>query len=151
MIGQFLRSIWDFFIRLINRVLNYLADLFGSLFQQLLDVLKWLFRPVFFVIALILYVVYKIAELAVTLIQVFLALGRLFFAFVSGIFRTLAGFTYTPTARSDGAWTSVFREVVAGLETYQLDTLAYVLMFCVWFATGFAAIRIISSIRSGGD
>lgn len=152
MIARYLRAFWTFLERIFQRLFNFLGDLFGNLFQLLFTFLKNLLRPVFVVIALILYLIYKIAELAIALLKLFLGLAKLMVMFVKGIFVTLSGFTFTPSVRSDGSWTPIFKNVVSnGLNYFQIDTLAYVLMFCIWFATGFAAIRIIGSMRNGGD
>ncbi|SFT00463.1 hypothetical protein [Paenibacillus sp. 453mf] len=151
MIRQVLEATWAFFSNLFSVLFGFIADLFGFLFQKLFDFLKLILRPFFIVVALILYFIYKIAELAITLIKVFLALGKLLIAFIKGIFVTLAGFTYTPTTPNQGSWTPIFKNVMQGLDSYQLNTVAFVLMFCIWFATGFAVIRILGSIRNGGD
>lgn len=152
MIARLLRSSWTFFERLFQRTFEFISSLLGYLFQTLFDFLKILLRPIFIVIALIFYIVYKIAELAITLLKLFLAVGKMLVMFVKGIFVTLSGFTFTPSSRSDGSWTPIFRNVVDnGLSYFQIDTLSYVLVFGVWFATAFAAIRILASIRNGGD
>lgn len=152
MIARILNACWTFTTRIFGRLFEFLGNLFGYLFQQLFNFLKFLFRPLFILIGIIFYVLYKLGVLAVLLLQVFLAIGKLFFALVKGIFVTLAGFSFTPSStRSDGQWTSIFTNVVDGLGSYQLDTLAYVLLFLVWFGTGWAAIRTLSSIRNGGE
>lgn len=148
MIGQFLGWLGSFFSKMFKAGLKFIGDLFGNLFQKLFDLLKWIFNPVFILIAIIFYFLYKIAELLITLFLVFVGIGKVFFALVKGIFKTLAGFTFTPTTRNDGQWTSIFQNVVSGLDSYQLDVLAYVLLFLVWFVTGFAAIRILRSIKN---
>ncbi|WP_146767230.1 hypothetical protein [Paenibacillus sp. YN15] len=86
-----------------------------------------------------------------TLLQLLLGIGKLFYSLVKGIFLTMAGFSFTPTDRNDGQWTSIFNNVAEGLQYFQLDVLAYVLIFIIWFTAGFAAIRILSSIKGGGD
>lgn len=151
MIGNILRATWTFFERMFSRMFSFLGSLFGSLFQALFDFLKMLLRPVFIVVALVLYLVYKIAELAISLIALFLALGKLLVSFIKGIVVTLTGFTFTPSTQNNGSWTPIFKNVVGGLDGFQLDNVAYILMFMIWFATAFAVIRIIGSIRSGGD
>ncbi|WP_052410478.1 hypothetical protein [Paenibacillus durus] len=151
MIGQILRAGWTFLERMFKRMFEFFSTLFGHLFQTLFHFLKILLRPLFIVVALLLYLVYKIAELAITLISVFLALGKLLLAFIKGIFVTLTGFTYTPSTPSNGQWTSIFNNVVGSLGPYQLDKIAYILLFCIWITTAFAAIRIIGSIRNGGE
>jgi hypothetical protein len=151
MIGQILHAGWTFLERMLRRLLEFLSSLFGHLFNALFSFLRILLRPIFIVIALVLYIVYKIAELAITLISVFLSLGKLLIAFIKGIFVTLTGFTYTPTTPHNGAWTSIFNNVVGSLGPYQLDKIAYILLFCIWITTAFAAIKIIGSIRNGGE
>ncbi|MBY9087515.1 hypothetical protein KIH86_25335, partial [Paenibacillus sp. HN-1] len=89
--------------------------------------------------------------LAISLIALFLSLGKLLMAFIKGIFATLAGFTYTPSTPSNGQWTPIFHNVIDSLGPYQLDKIAYILLFCIWISTAYAAIRIIGSIRNGGD
>jgi hypothetical protein len=149
MIGQFLGWIGTFFTRIFNSLIGYLGDLFGYLFQKLIDFLNLLFKPLFILIGIIFYFIYKLGELVITLLVLLLGIGKIFFALVKGIFLTLAGFSFTPTTRADGQWTSIFTNVVDGLQFYQLDNVAYVLIFLIWFATAFAAIRIISSMRGG--
>lgn len=151
MIAQVLNWIAEFFTRITSATFGYLAKLFGYLFQKLFDLLKLLFNPIFIVVAILFYFLYKLAELAISILSVFLAIGKLFFAFVTGIFLTLGGFTFSGTPRSDGSWSNVFANVVTGLDTYQFDIVAYILLFLIWFSTGFAAIRILSSMRGGGE
>lgn len=151
MIGQFLSATWTFFERLFKSAFGFIANLFGFLFQKLFDFLKMLLKPVFILIAILFYFIWKIGELAILLLQVLLAIAKLFFSLVKGIFVTLAGFSYTPTTPQNGQWTSVFQNVMSGLDSYQLDVVAYILLFLIWFGTAFAAIRILSSMRGGDD
>jgi hypothetical protein len=149
MIGQFLNWIGAFFTRIFNSTIRFLSDLFGYLFQKLIDFLSMLFKPLFILVAILFYFIYKLGELVITLLLLLLGVGKLFFALVKGIFLTLTGFTFTASTRDDGQWTSIFANVVDGLGSYQLETLSYVLVFLIWFATAFAAIRIFSSLRGG--
>lgn len=150
MISQFLGWFGTFLTRLFNSVLGFIFTLFGFLFQKLFDLLKLLFQPIFIVVGIIFYLLWKVAELVITLLQLLLGIGKLFYALVKGIFLTLAGFSFTPSVRNDGQWTSIFNHVSEGLQFFQMDTLAYILIFLIWFSCGFAAIRILSSIK-GGD
>lgn len=150
MIANILNYIGNFFQNLISVVIGFLGNLFGYLFQKLFDLLKILFNPIFIVIALLFYFIGKLATLVFLLLQVILSIGKLFYSLVQGILTTLAGFTFTPTARDDGQWTSIFNHVTDGLSFFQLDNLAYVLMFMIWFSTAFAAVKIITSMGGGG-
>lgn len=150
MIASFLNWIGTFFGRLINSLIDFLGKLFGFLFGKLFELLKLLFKPIFILLAIVFYFLYKLGEIVLLLLQLLLGIGKVFFALVKGIFLTLAGFTFTPTDRNDGQWTPIFRNVVDGLESYQLDIVGYILLFLLWFSFGFAAIRTISSMK-GGD
>ena len=150
MIGRILQAGWTFLERLTQRVLSFFSSLLGNLFQTLFYFLRILLRPFFIVIALLLYFVYKVAELAITLISLFLAVGKLLMAFVKGIFVTIAGFTYIPSTPSNGQWTPIFKNVVGGIDSsFQLTNIAYILQFCIWFGTAFAVFSIIGSLRNG--
>lgn len=151
MISEILNAVWTFSQRILGRSFEFITSLFGWLFQNLFDFLKMIFRPLFIFIALLFYVVYKIAELAIVIIKLFLSLGKLVLAFIKGIFTTLAGFTFIPTTPNQGSWTPIFKNMANGLTYYQLDTLAYVLQFIIWFTVAWAALRILGSIRNGGD
>lgn len=148
MIASLLDWIGTFFGRLLNSLIEFLSTIFGFVFGKLFDLLKLLFKPIFILIAIVFYLLYKVAELVLLLLQLLLGIGKVFFALVKGIFLTLAGFTFTPTARNDGQWTPIFTNIVDGLQFYQLDIVAYILQFGLWFGFGFAAIQIISSMRA---
>lgn len=147
MIAQFLGWIGDFFTRIINSSLNFISNLFGYLFQKLFDLLKILLSPLLIVIEIIFYFFYKLAELVITLFALLLGIGKLFFSLVKGIFLTLTGFSYTPSTQSNGQWTSIFNNVTDGLQYFQFSIISYILIFLIWFSCGFAAIKIIASMK----
>ncbi|NHN35563.1 hypothetical protein [Paenibacillus agricola] len=150
MMAQFLGWISTFFQRTFGSMMGYISELFGYLFQKLFDLLELLFRPFFILFAIIFYFFFQLGKLVLLLFMLLLGIGKIFFALVKGIFLTLAGFTFTPSTRNDGAWTNVFNNVVGGLDFYQIDTLAYVLLFLIWFSTAFVAIKLLGSMK-GGD
>lgn len=150
MVARFLSSVYGFFQNLFSVVLSFLSTLFTGLFNGLIAVLKALFKPVLILVALIFYFVFKVGELVVTLVTVLLAIGKLLYSFVMGLFRTLAGLIWTPTTPNHGSWSRPIGEVFAALEPYQLNKIAYVLMFVIWVMTAIGAIRLLSA-RGGGD
>jgi hypothetical protein len=152
MIGSILNYIGGFFQNLTSVVFDFLGNLFGYLFQSLFDLLKLLFKPIFILIAILFYFIQKLATLVFLLLKIILGIGKVFVSLVTGIVTTLSGFTYTNTTRNDGTWTGLFSHVSDGFSYFQLDNVAYVLLFLIWFGTAFTAIRIISSMGSGaGD
>lgn len=144
MVGQIFNSITGFFQNLFAVVLSFLASLFGFLFNGLITVLKAIFKPILMLVAIVFYFIYKLAELFVTLFQVLLAIGKLLYSLVMGLFHTLAGFIWTPITPNHGSWSGAINEVFIALAPYQLDKIAYVLMFAIWIMTAVAAIRILS-------
>lgn len=150
MVARILNWIGSFFQNLFNQVLSFLSTLFGHLFNGLVTVLKFLFRPVFIVIAMLFYFIYKLGELVVTLFLVLLAIGKLLYSFVMGLFRTLAGFNWSPSTQDHGKWSGAIGEVFTALEPYQLNKVAYVMLFLIWVTTAWTAIKILSA-RGGGD
>ncbi|MFD0717687.1 hypothetical protein [Paenibacillus sp. GCM10027626] len=150
MVAKFLGYISSFFQNLFSVSLDFLGDLFKSLFDGLIVVLKAIFKPILIVVALIFYFVYKVGELVVMLVKVLLAIGKLLYSFVMGLFKTLGGLIWTPAPPNHGAWSKPIQEVFLALEPYQLNKIAYVLMFIIWVLTAVGAIRLLSA-RGGGD
>lgn len=151
MIADFLGWVQAFFGNLLAVSLDYLGELLGWLFDGLIQLLKALFSPILIVIALIFYFLYKLAELVVMLFMVLLGIGKLLYAFIQGIIATFAGFVWTPTTPDHGSWSYAFGQAFASLSDYQMDKVAYVLMFGIWIFTAFAAIRLLSGGGRGGD
>lgn len=147
MIGQVLGAIWGFFQNLFSVVLGAIGDFFGWLLDGLVKILTAIFKPIFILIAIIFYFFYKIAEIFLLLFQVLLAIGKLLYSFVQGLIVTIAGFAWTPTTPEDGSWSHPIREVFKALELFQLDNVAYLLMFAIWIFTALAVIRILSGRR----
>ncbi len=150
MISRFLNWIGDLFIELFQRMFEFFARLFGYLFQSLFNFLKKILQPIFILIAVIFYILYKIGVLVVLLVKLFLALGKMMIMFVKGIMVTLTGFSYKGGAMpGTDKWVSVFGNISKnGLSFYQLDVVAYIALFSIWFFTALAAIRILSTIRN---
>lgn len=150
MIANVLNWIGSFFKNLFSVVLNFLSNLLGGLFQGLINVLKFIFKPILALLAIIFYFIYKLAELVIALIMVLVAIGKLLYSFIIGLFNTIASFSYTPQAAPDhGSWSSTINQAFAALEHYQLDKIAYVISFAIWMATAFGVIKILSA--RGGD
>lgn len=146
MVARILNAIFTFFQNLFAPVLSFIASLAGHVINAIITVLKAIFKPVLILIAIIFYFVYKVAELFVTLLAVLLAIGKLLYSFVMGLFKTLAGLVWTQTTPpAHGSWSAPIGEVFAALEPYQLDKIAYVLLFVIWVLTAVGAIRILSS------
>lgn len=146
MLGRIFGSLFDFFKNLLGAMLEGIAKLFHTLFTNLFEFLMLILKPFLIVIAILFYFIYKLAELVFALLTVLLAIGKLFYALVKGIFVTIAGFNFTPTTTppDHGAWTSYFVHIFAAFEYFQMDNVGYIIMFMIWLFTAFAAIKIMS-------
>lgn len=149
MVGQVLGAVYTFFKNLLNAALKFLGDLLGHLFNGLIAVLKAIFKPILILIALVAYFIFKLGELVVTLLSVLLAIGKLIYSFIMGLFKTLAGLSWTPTTPSHGSWSAPIGEVFDALSLFQLDKIAYLMTFVIWVLTAIGAIRILTT--RGGD
>jgi len=145
MISNVLSWIGDFFQNLLSVVLGFISRVFGGLFQGIINVLKLIFKPIFILLGIILYVIYKIGELVVSLVLVLVAIGKLLYSFVIGIFNTLGSLTWSESPQNHGSWSGAIGEVFAALAPYQLDKIAYVISFFIWVLTALAVIKILSA------
>lgn len=150
MVAKFLNWIGDFFSNLFGSLLGFLSDIFGWLLKGIIEFLKFLFKPILILVAIVFYLIYKLGVLVVLLIKVLLAIGKLLYSFVIGLFKTLAGLVWVPTNPDHGAWSDPIRQTFVGLAPYQLDKIAYVLLFVIWIMTAFGAIRILTGGGGGG-
>lgn len=149
MIGNILGWISNFFQNALSVALSFLSNLFGALFNGLIAVLKAIFKPILILVALIFYFVYKLGLLVITLFAVLLAIGKMLYMFVMGLFNTLVGITWAVETPDHGSWSAQIGEVFVALQPYQLDKIAYVMMFAIWIMTAVAAIKILT--RGGND
>lgn len=137
---------------ILSSLITWIKSFFTGLFQGLFEFLKLLFRPVFILIAFLFYFIYQLGYIVMLIFQIFLGVGKVTISLVKGIFLTLTGFHYAPSSPVSGTWSNIFSNIAAnGLPYFQLDIIAYVLMFLIWFGTAFQAFRIISSMRGGGS
>lgn len=131
--------------------LKWIGNLIKKLFQNLLDVLIAFFQAIYALIDGLLYLLYMIGVLAVKLFLVIFEAAKVLWSLVEGFARTLASLSYSPRSGSGNGYSSMIGKVFNALEPMQINVFAYVLLFMLWFVTAIAAIKLISSIRVGGD
>jgi hypothetical protein len=147
----FLGSIFGGLFGVIWDVIKWIGNLIKSLFQGLLDVLIGFFKAIYALIDGILYLLYMIGVLAVKLFLVIFEAAKILWSLVVGFGRTLASLQYTPRSSSGNGYSEIMGKLFKNLSVLQLDGIAYILLFCLWFITAISAIKLISSIRVGGD
>lgn len=141
--GQLFSAIWG--------AIEWLLKGIASLFQMLIDLVVSIFTIIFEVIQGLLYLIYMIGVLAVKLFFVMFEAGKLLFSLVTGFARTLASLTYTPRSGAGHGYSEMMGKIMSNLNYLQIDVVAYIALFVIWFITAIYAMKIISSIRVGGD
>jgi hypothetical protein len=143
-----LSKIYDFFVSLFGTLIHWIGSFFSAIFSGLIDFLKMLFKPFLIIIAFVFYFIYELGVTIVLLFKFLLGIAQTIFALIGGIFKTLAGFTFSAdTSNVAGSWSSIFGNLSDGMGVFQLDNIAYLLLFLIWFGTAFAAIKILASLR----
>lgn len=148
------RQIGNFFSwlgQLIWDAIIWLGNLLRDLFFALMDLLLAFFEVIYALIHGLLYFLFQIGLLAVKLFLIFFELAKLIFSFFVGLGRTLASLTYTPQQSSGHGYSEMIGKIFAALGPMQLDVIAYILLFIIWLFTAITAIKLLSSIRVGGE
>lgn len=136
---------------LIWEAIKWIGDLLKLLFQGLIDLLVMFFEVIFDVIKSVLYLLYMIGVLAVKLFLVIFEAAKVLWSLIEGFARTLASLTYTPQASGGNGYSEIMGKLFTNLNVLQLDSIAYVSLFALWFITAITAMKLISSIRVGGE
>jgi len=168
-LGEFFSNLFSYIGEVFSSLFSFLADIFSKLFGVIWEGIKWIgnllkllfqglidllfvfFEAIFGLIAGLLYFLYMIGVLAVKLFLVIFEMAKLLWALVTGFAKSLASLQYTPRSTGGNSYSEVFGKLFTALEPLQLNSIAYILLFVLWFATAISAIKLLSSIRVGGD
>lgn len=131
--------IWD--------VIKWVGRLLKSLFQGLIDLLVGFFKVIYALIDGLLYLLYMIGVLAVKLFLVIFEAAKIIWSLIVGFTKTLASLTYSPRASGGHGYSEIMGKLFDNLSFLQIDVVAYVLLFILWFVTAIAAIKLISSMK----
>lgn len=133
--------------------ISWLGRQIGRFFQALIDILVGFFTVIFDLIAGLLYLLFKIGVLAVKLFQVLLGAAQLLWSFIVGLIKTMGQLVFSPIGQSpNNAYGSMIGQVMTHANgALQLTSIAYILLFVIWLSAAISAIKIISSIRVGGE
>lgn len=148
-LGTFLFNAAQTIVNWLKKLFEWLGDLIASLFQMLFDVMEAFFSVIYDLIRGLLYLIYMIGVLCVKLFQVLLALGQMLWQFIVGITKTMKSMFYIRSTSSGHGYSEVMGEVASVLHYFQLDIVAYILLFIIWIATGLGVIKLIPTIKGG--
>lgn len=136
---------------LIWQVVLWIANFFKMLFQGLVDIIIGFFQAIYALIDGLLYFLYMVGVLAVKLFQVIFEAALVLWSLIVGFVRTLSSLAYSPMSGGGNGYSDMFGKIFGDLSYLQIDVIAYILLFILWFVTAISAIKLISSIRVGGD
>ena len=148
LIGDMFKRLFD----LIWQAFKWLANAIKALFQKLIDVIIAFFRAIYMLIDGLLYFLYMIGVVAVKLFLIFYELGKLIISLFVGFGKTLASLVYVSSSSGGHGYSSMVGKLMtAANNNLQLNVVAYILLFVIWFIWVVSAMKLISSIRVGGD
>jgi hypothetical protein len=141
--GSLFNVIWD--------GLKWIGNFIKNLFQGLIDILVGFFKVIYDLIDGLLYFLYQCGVLIVKLFELLLQTAKLLWSLVVGFGKTLASLSYSPRSSSGTGYSEMLGKLFSNLSYLQIDTIAYILLFLLWIFTAIAAMKLLSSIRVGGD
>lgn len=147
----FLGSLFSRLFGVLWDAIKWLANNIRKFFQNLLDVLIGFFKVIYALIDGLLYLLYMIGVLAVKLFLVIFEAAKVLWSLIVGFGRTLASLHYSPQSGGGNGYSEMIGKLFTNLKVLQIDSIAYILLFMLWFVTAITAIKMISSIRVGGD
>lgn len=131
---------------------GYLFNLLGDFFMKLMSGLLWLLQPLFDLIGLIFAFIVWIGTIIVKIAMLVFAIGKMLVGLVAGLFSTIIGFGYTgKTSNLPNSYMDAYTHIKPYLSVLQLDKVAYLFLFGIWFFTAWAALHIIGNMRGGGS
>ncbi|GAA0471882.1 hypothetical protein [Alkalibacillus silvisoli] len=152
-VGSIASVIWDaisWIGNLIWDAITWLGELLRDIFQFLIDLLISFFEVIYALIDGFFYFLYNIGLLAVKVFMIFFEVGRLIISFIQGITATLQSLFFTPGSTGGHGYSGMLGQIFAALEVFQLNVIAYVLLFIIWISTAFTVVRILSNLRGAG-
>lgn len=150
-IFTFFGNLFSTLFSLIWEAIKWLGNLLKMLFQGLIDILIAFFKVIYQLIEGLLYLLYMIGVLAVKLFLVIFEAAKILWSLIEGFGRTLASLSYSPRGSGGHGYSEMIGKLMTSLNVLQIDVLAYVLLFVLWFVTAISAMKLISSIRVGGE
>lgn len=169
MIGNLFSKLFEFLIDFLMKLGGLIKDGFQSLMDFLFDCFRWLgqllerlvqalidvlvsfFMVIYELIKGLLYLLYMIGVCAAKLFLILWEVAKLIWSFIVGLTKTFQSIFFTPAESSGHGYSAMMGRVADGLGFFQLDVVAYILLFCIWLFGAFGVIRIFGSMRGAGD
>lgn len=132
-------------------VIKWIGKLLYKLFEPIIDFLKMIVDVLFAIVDAILYFLYQVGVILVKFFVLIFETMKVLWSLVVGFARTLGSLHYSPSGSSGNGYSSYIGKIFGMLGEFQLNSVATILLFAIWFTTAVAAMKYISSTRVGGD
>lgn len=132
-------------------IIQWLGKLLYKIFEPIIDFFKMILDVIFAIVDSILYFIYQVGVLIAKLFIILFETGKLLWSLIVGFAKTLASLNFSPRGSGGNAHSENIGKIFHMLEPLQLNAVATILLFLIWFTTAIAAIKYISSTRIGGD
>lgn len=147
----FLGSLFGGLFGVIWDAVEWIGNLLKNILQSFLDPILVFFEAIYGLIAGLLHLLFMIGVLAVKLFQVIFESALILWSLIVGFGKTLSSLSYSPQVTGGNGYSEMIGKFFTHLEVLQLSSIAYILLFILWFLTAISAMKLISSIRVGGD
>lgn len=134
--------IWD--------VIKWIGEFLYKLFKPVIDAFLNFIEAIFAIIDGFLYFLYMIGVVVVKVFILLFQTAKLLWSLVVGFAKTLASLNYTPRSQGNG-YSETIGKIFGVMQPIQIESVAYILLFMIWLFTAVSAIKLVSSIRIGGD
>lgn len=139
--GKLFDVIWDAIV--------WIAKFFRDILQTVLDVIIDFFALIYALVDGFFYFLWSIGVLAIKLFLLFFEIGKFVVSLFIGFGKTLASIFYTQRSSSGHGYSEMIGNIFSMANNYlQLNVIAVILLFVIWFVFVISAMRIIETIRS---
>jgi len=148
---EFFQNLGYNIINAIVSIFTWLGNFIGDLWNGFKNFMAQIFRPLLLFFQGLWYLLTKVFDIVVLVVQVIFGLFKVVISVIAGIFHTFAtllGFSgstdyyYMPNAYQQG-----YAGVAGFLSQTGLSTIATIMIIFVWMATAYAVIRIAGGSR----
>ncbi|EJP81007.1 hypothetical protein P4310_24840 [Bacillus thuringiensis] len=130
--------------------IKWIGEFIYNLFQPFIDAILNVIQVFLDILDAILYFFYMVGVVIVKVFTLIFQTAKLLWSLVVGFGKTLASLQFTPGSSGHG-YSAMIGKVFGIAESMQLNSVAYIMLFILWFFTAISAMKLISSIRVGGD
>lgn len=130
--------------------IKWIGEFIYNLFQPFIDAILNVIQVFLDILDAILYFFYMVGVVIVKVFTLIFQTAKLLWSLVVGFGKTLASLQFTPGSSGNG-YSSMIGKIFGIAEPMQLNSVAYIMLFILWFFTAISAMKLISSIRVGGD